>query len=327
MKIFVTGATGFIGSELVKELLHRGHIIHALFRDPKKKIIPENKNLLYFKGDILDKNSLLKPMEDCDIVFHLAAYAKVWAKDSSLFYKINVEGTRNVLLSSEKSGIKKIVVTSTAGVLGPSDFDSVDENSLSMNKFFTEYEKTKFSAEQEISKFIKKGLNITTLLPTRLYGPGQLRESNSVTLLIQKYISGHWHILPGNGSKIGNYVYIKDVVNGHIRAMEKDVPAERFILGGININYKDFFNTIGTIDGKKQWMVPLPVFLMMMASGFMWLLAVIFKIKPLITPGWVRKYMHHWSLSSQKAIDGFDYHITPLNTGLSETINWLKEGM
>ncbi len=324
MKIFITGATGFIGSELVKELLQRGHIVHALYRNPKKRNIPESKNLIYHKGDILDKSSLKESMMDCEIVFHLAAYAKVWSKNPSYFKQINVEGTRNVLSSAKELDIKKVIVTSTAGVLGPSGKGVVNEDSKRLRNFFTEYERTKYLAEQEIDGFVRNGLNVTTLLPTRVYGPGVLGESNSVTVLIQKYINGKWHFLPGNGKNIGNYVFIEDVINGHISAMEKEVSGEKFILGGDNISYYDFFNTIAAISGKKQWLIPLPVVLMMIASGFMWLMAAIFKIKPLITPGWVRKYLHHWNLSSQKAMSMLDYQITPLKKGLSETIKWLR---
>ena len=324
MKIFITGATGFIGSELVKELLTRGHTVHALFRNPERKNLPENINLCYFKGDILDMSSLLGPMDGCDVVFHLAAYAKVWAKDPAKFFMVNVEGTKNVLSCAKKLKIKKVIVTSTAGVLGPSDKHQVNESSERSKTFFTEYEHTKYLAEQEIVRFVREGLDITTLLPTRLYGPGELNESNSVTVIVQKYIQGKWHILPGDGKKIGNYVFIKDVINGHINAMEKNTSGERFILGGVNINYEDFFNLIGILSKKKQRLMPLPVFIMMFVSSIFWLMALIFKIKPPFTPGWVRKYLHHWSLSSKKAIRMLDYQITPLEQGLLETINWLE---
>lgn len=137
-------------------------------------------------------------------------------------------------------------------------------------------------------------------------------------------MQGKWHILPGNGKKIGNYVFIKDVINGHIKAMENNTPGERFILGGVNINYEDFFNLIGILSKKKQWLIPLPVFIMMIISNIFWFLAVIFKIKPLITPGWVKKYLHNWSLTSIKAIKILNYKITPLEKGLLEPISWLK---
>ncbi len=324
MKIFITGATGFIGTELVKELLAQGHIVNILYRDPNRIRFKEEKNLVLFQGDILNKESLENAMQGCEVVFHLAAYAKVWSKDPAIFHKINVEGTRNVLSKALQLKVKKVVITSTASVQGPSDMDPVDENKKREKKFFTEYEKTKFQAETEIKYFYHKGLDIVTLLPTRVFGPGLLSESNSVTILIRKYISGTWHFLPGTGKKVGNYVFVKDVVKGHVLAMNKNVAGERFILGGTDIDYSGFFNAVAKAAGKKQWMVPLPVFLILFTSWVMWLLASMFNITPLLTPGWARKYLHNWRISSQKAIDKLDYNPTPLDIGLKETVNWLK---
>jgi nucleoside-diphosphate-sugar epimerase len=323
MKIFISGATGFIGSELVKELLKHEHCIHALYRDDRK-IIMKDKNLRYFKGEITDSVSIEKAMQGCSVVFHLAAYAKVWAKDSQVFYKINTEGTKNILASAYKLNVKRVIITSTAGVIGYSDITITDENHQPENEYFTDYEKSKHLAEIEIEKFSRKGLETVTLLPSRLYGPGLLSESNAVTLLIKKYIESKWHFLPGNGNKSGNYVFIRDVIKGHINAMNKNVTGERFILGGTNISYKSFFDTIGKVNGEKQWMIPVPVFVIILASAFMWLLAVTLNIKPSLTPGWARKYLHNWNLSSKKAIEKLDYTITPLEKGLKETIDWLN---
>jgi nucleoside-diphosphate-sugar epimerase len=323
MKIFISGATGFIGSELAKELLKQGHYIHALYRDDRKIII-KNKNLRYFKGEITDSVNIVKAMQGCSVVFHLAAYAKVWAKDSQVFYKINTEGTKNILSSAYKLNVKRVIITSTAGVIGYSDHILADENHQPENEYFTDYEKSKHLAEIEIKEFNSKGLETVTLLPSRLYGPGLMSESNAVTLLIKKYIEGKWHFLPGNGNKSGNYVYIRDVVKGHINAMNKNVAGERFILGGTNISYKSFFDTIGKVNGKKQWMISVPVFVIILASAFMWLLAVTLHIKPTLTPGWAKKYLHNWNLCSNKAIEKLDYTITPLEKGLKETMDWLN---
>lgn len=323
MKIFITGATGYIGSELVKELLKQGHHIHALYRN-ERKIILKDKNLHYFKGEITDSASLENAMQGCSVVFHLAAYAKVWAKDSRIFYKINTYGTKKVLETAFELKVNRVIITSTAGLIGYSDHTIADENHKAENGFFTDYERSKHLAEIEIERFIKKGLKIVTLLPSRLYGPGLLSESNAVTLLIKKYIEGKWHFLPGKGNKSGNYVFIRDVVHGHMNAMEKNITGERFILGGTNITYKSFFDTIGKVYGQKQWMIPVPVFIILLASAFMWLLATTLNIKPTLTPAWARKYLHNWNLSSKKATEKLDYKITPLEKGLKETIDWLN---
>jgi len=126
-KIFVSGATGFIGSHLALHLADEGHTVHALFRSSQKAKILEHKNILLFKGDICDNSSIERAMTSCGEAYHLGAFARLWDKDPSLCQKVNVEGTLNILDTAVKCGVEKVVVTSTAGVLGPSNSKPVDE--------------------------------------------------------------------------------------------------------------------------------------------------------------------------------------------------------
>ncbi len=324
MKIFVTGATGFIGNELVTELLNDGHFVVAMFRDPDKIRIPEQDRLTWVSGDLSDTDRLIRLMKGCESVFHLAAHAKVWSKNPDTYMNVNVDGTRNVLEAALRAGVSRVIATSTAGVIGPSDGPPAHEESKRTTGFFSEYERTKYEAEKVMQNYIGKGLTIVTLLPSRLYGPGLLNESNSATVLIQKYIRGTWHLLPGNGKKIGNYVFISDVVRGHINALEPSVPEGRFILGGTDVNYRDFFNTISRVTGQRHWMVPVPSALMIFAASVMFAGARLFGFPPLLTPGWARKYLHNWPLSSTKAMKHLNYSITPFEEGIRKTVNWLN---
>src|SRR4030042_2873838 len=111
MKVLVTGATGFIGINLCRELVRRGYVVNALYRSEEKAKYIKHKNIHLFKGDVTDISSINSAIKDCDFVFHLAAYTEVWSKDSNLFYEINYTGTLNILNEAEKAGIKKIVVT------------------------------------------------------------------------------------------------------------------------------------------------------------------------------------------------------------------------
>ena len=120
MNILVTGATGFIGSNLTEELVSQGHIVHILSRDPSKGSMFDHKNITFFVGDITNKKSVAKAMAGCNRVFNLAAYAKVWSSDKKHYYHQNVEGTRHVIEAALETGIKTVLIVSTAGVLGPS---------------------------------------------------------------------------------------------------------------------------------------------------------------------------------------------------------------
>ena len=251
MKIFVSGSTGFIGSRLCLRLAEEGHSVHALYRSSQKTKIIEHHNITLFRGDILDRNSLMAAMEGCQQVYHTAAFASVWEKDHGKIYRLNIEGTMNVISAAVQSGVEKFVVTSTAGVFGTSSGEmQVDENSVP-DKFFVDYEISKFILEKILSTFTLTGLHIVIVNPTRVYGPGPLTESNGVTRMVERYTKGKWRFIPGNGKSYGNYVFIGDVVEGHLLAMERGKAGERYILGGENATYNTFFSLLARINRKK----------------------------------------------------------------------------
>ena len=327
MNILVTGSTGFIGANLAIHLAGEGHAVHALYRSEDKRKTLTHKNIAFFKGDILDMLSLEKAMVNCDQVYHIAAFTDVWTKHKSLIYDLNVTGTINVLECAKKLGIRQIVFTSTAGVLGPSLEGTVNENSKRQVDYFLEYERTKAIAEKKVREYVEQGLNIRIVNPTRVYGPGLLSKSNSVTIMIKSFQKGKWRIIPGNGESIGNYVFIDDVVQGHILAMEKGKSGERYILGGENADYMQFFESLKTVTGQHHNMFKLPLSLMLGVSYFAMFLNKIFGIKPFITPALVRKFNYNWDISSEKAVKELGYAITPLKEGMRLTLEWLFGNM
>lgn len=325
MKVLVTGSTGFIGINLSLQLAKQGYIVHALYRTEAKTIPLKHENIILFKGNINDIDSLEIAMRGCDAVFHLAAYAKVWAKDKNTFYNINFVGTDNVLKVAQILKIKKIVVTSSAAVFGPSINHIVDENTTRQVPYFNEYEETKALSEELVKKYISEGMYIVIVNPTRVFGPGLLSDSNSISKMIMMYCNGKLRIIPGNGKSIGNYAYVDDVVSGHILALEKGESGERYILGGNNMTYIDLFNQLSQITGRKYRLFKLPLFTMLTISWCMLLMSKLFKIPPLITPPWVKKYNNNWELSSEKAINNLGYQVTPINVTIAETIKYLKK--
>ena len=323
MNILITGATGFIGTRLTQKLTEDGHIVHALYRSEEKAKAIEHRNVNLFKGDITDYRSVECAIRSCEAVFHMAAYARAWAKESDTFNRINVQGTKNVLDAALREGVRKMVFTSTAGVLGPSTNKIVSENTERKTSYFSEYEATKALAEEKIHEYISKGLDIVIVNPTRVYGPGILSGSNGVTKIIKLYGEGKFRCIPGDGKSIGNYVYVDDVVEGHILAFEKGRLGERYILGGQNISFNSFFEQLAGLTGRKLRMIKLTLPLMLGVSYLFWLRTKIFGIPPLITPNWVKRFLHNWEVSSDKAIEELGYQITPLDKGLQKTLDWL----
>lgn len=327
MRVLVTGSSGFVGIPLCLELATRGVEVHALVR----KLTPDSPlrhpNIKVFVGDIEDPASLDKAVKGCEGVYHLAAFTGIWTRDKQQFHKVNVVGTNNVLAAALRAGVKRVVVTSTAGVMGPSPGEGqlVDESTDSANYWATDYEITKRESEKLAFGYLSKGLDVMVVNPSRVYGPGLLKETNSVTRLVKMYREGKWRFIPGDGNSRGNYVYIDDVVHGHLLAMEKGLPGERYILGGDNISYNGLFGLIKKLTGKNYRLFHLPLGLMLLFARIQVLMADWFGRKPLIVPALVKKYTRDWNLSSRKAQTQLGYTITPIAEGLKKTLDWIVD--
>lgn len=325
MAILITGATGFIGSKLTDLLAKTETDIHLLCRT--KPVLPEfqKPNIKIFIGDITDSESLKPALEQVDRVYHLAAYARLWAKDPGMFHRFNVQGTANVLAASKTAGVSKIVYTSTAGVIGPSGDKPMTEKDPRITGFFNLYESTKSEAEAVALEYAKGGLPLCILNPSRIYGPGYDTGSNPVTKMIEMYLKGKWKIIPGNGNDIGSYPFIDDVVDAHVRAMDKGRSGERYILGGVNASFNELMTLIKKHSGIERKLLPVPFFALNLLSRLMLWNAGITGKPPLITPDWVAKYKYHWALDSSKAVSELGYRIRPLEEGIKETMDWIKQ--
>ncbi|MFO7723490.1 MAG: SDR family oxidoreductase [Bacteroidales bacterium] len=320
MTILVTGATGLIGGKLALHLADQGVKVHALCRSAAKAAGLSHPNITIFHGTIEDERALTLAMEGCEQVYHLAAYTGVWRRDSGYYTRINVDATHRVLQLATAAGVRRVVITSTAGVLGPSGNGTIDEESQAPASYFTYYEESKARMEEMICAFPKGPIEIVIVNPSRLYGPGPLNKSNSVTKLLVQYLRGKWHFLPGNGNGRGNYAFLEDVVQGHILAMEKGIDRQRYILGGENLSYKELFQRAGKVAGCTRTMIPFPNSLMLTTAALTKIFATLTGTPPLITPGWVRKYYHDWNLSCRKAERELGYRITPFEEGVEKII-------
>lgn len=322
MSILITGATGYIGTHLTQKLVQEGNAVRMLSRNPPSFHHPL---IEVVEGDILDKRSLQKAMKNISQVYHLAAYARLWAKDPQIFYQINVDGTQNVVDAVKLAGVKKILHTSTAGVLGPSDHTPIHEEHKRSIPFFNVYEETKAIAEDIIRSFVQQGGQATIVNPARIYGPGLDSVSNPVTKIIELYLKGKWHIIPGSGNDLGSYGYIEDVVYGHIQAMEKGRNGERYILAGVNLRFNELIAWIKEISGIERRLYRIPFSVLKAVSKVMTLRASLIGSPPMITPEWVQRYKYDWALDSQKAVQDLGYTIRPIKEGLQKTIEWLRK--
>ena len=323
--VFVTGGTGFIGQRLVQWLTKRGDTVHILCRPTADTVPSDTTNLRIFYGDILDPPSIERAMAGCTRVFHLAGYARNWARDPHAFIETNVNGTKNLLAAAQKTGVKKVVCTSTSVTLGPSNGAAVDESTKRTVDFFTDYERSKSMTEEAIQSYTKAGLSVVIVNPTRVFGPGLLTEGNSVTKMIQMYLRGKWRMLLGDGKGVGNYAFVENIAQGHLLAMENGATGEKYVLGGENVSYNDFFSLVAQLSNRKYRLFHVPTPLALAFSEVEQRRALWLGQYPTITPGWVRTFLADWAFSSARAERELGYTITPLAEALKKTITWLEQ--
>jgi len=326
-KIFVTGATGFIGTKLVNELVRQGHVVHALTRSASNLDGLQHECIKCVQGDILDPGSLEKGMEGCTHVFHLAAYAKNWSKNPRVFYDHNVTGMLNVFEAAKKTGIQRVVWTSTIVTFGPTQPGTVGDETQTRitDRYYTEYEETKSIAERKALDLAAGGFPLVLVNPTRVYGPGKMTEGNSVSLMIDQYDRGLLPILLHRGINVGNYVFVDDLVRGHILAMERGRIGDRYILGGENASLKHFYELIDEVSGRHHLQFNLPPGAAMFYGRTLKFLAETFGMYPQITSGWVETFLQEWAFSCAKAERELGYTITPLKEGIRQTYIWILQ--
>ncbi|HWV99222.1 MAG TPA: SDR family oxidoreductase [Candidatus Acidoferrum sp.] len=324
-RVFVTGATGFIGTKLVQELVERGYSVRALVRPSSKTEGLDNRRVELRQGNTLNADSLRRTMQGCEQVYHLAAYAKNWAPSKKVFFEQNVTGTRNVLSAAEACGVKRVVITSSIVTLGPTAPGVVGDETLprTTQRFFTEYEETKSVAEREVLVWAARGGPAVIVNPTRVYGPGKRTEGNSVTLMIEQYNRGRLPVLLNGGVNVGNYAFVDDLVRGYVLAMEKGRVGERYILGGENASLKCFFQKVDEAAGRRHRQISLPPWAALAFARFEQWKAGWFGLYPQITPGWVETFLADWAYSCAKAERELGYTITPLKEGIRATCEWL----
>jgi dihydroflavonol-4-reductase len=240
MKCFVTGASGFIGSNLVHELLARGHRVKALLRPGADERGLQGLKFERATGDILDRKLLEREMEGYDWCFHVAASYQLWMRNYAAMYEINVEGTRNVLAAAGKAGCRKIVYTSTVGCIGvakmvkgqmipATEYEIVSEDQMS-----NDYKRSKFRAEGvAVEMFRKDALPVIIVNPSAPIGPGDVKPTPTGRIIVD-FLNRRMPAYLETGL---NWVHVRDVAVGHILAAEKGRFGERYILGNKNGNW------------------------------------------------------------------------------------------
>jgi dihydroflavonol-4-reductase len=245
----VTGATGFVGWHVARKLLDRGVRVRALARDPKK--LRELEGVEPIQGDLHDPASLQRAVDGCRIVYHVAADYRLWARDPQEMYKSNVEGTRSLLEAAERSGVERVVYTSTVGCIGmPGD----ETTPVSLDEMSGHYKRSKFLAEQVALDFAKQGYPVIVVNPTAPVGDHDFKPTPTGKIVVD-FVRGAMPAYLNTGL---NVVDVRDVAEGHLLARERGKPGERYILGAENLTLRQIFEKLSSITGRKAPTMRIP---------------------------------------------------------------------
>jgi len=320
-KIAVTGATGFLGSHLVEELLERGHEVSALARDTDKanRLPPAATSVI---GDIGDGAVLDSLVEGCDVVVHTVSNFRTASGPPESYTAINVEGTRCALEAAERAGVRRFVHISTIGVHGHVAETPADERSAFNPGDL--YQKTKLEAERlALETAGKSSMEVVVIRPCSMYGPGDLRMLKMFRMLVK-----------GTFFKVGpcrenfHAVYIDDVVDGIIRAaFQPDLNGEVFIIGGPEyLPLDQYIDTAASALGVRRPWIRIPYWPLASLAWAMEKTLVPLGVEPPLHPRRVRFFRNNRAFAIDKAKRVLDYRpCIDLPQGMSRTIDWYRE--
>jgi nucleoside-diphosphate-sugar epimerase len=317
MRYFLTGATGFIGGSLARQLRVAGHEVVALVRNPAKAQSLAQLGVQLSSGDITDKDSMRKPMTGADGVFHLAAWYQVGARDTSQADAINVEGTRNVLTLMQELNIPKGVYTSTVAVNSDTGGRVVDESYQFTGEHLSAYDRTKWRAHYEVAlPLMKAGLPLVIVQPGVNYGPG---DTSSIGDALRQYLQGKLPLAPAGAAYC--WAHVDDTARGHMQAMERGKTGESYIIAGPPHTLVEVLQLAEQITGIKAPGLQAPPWLLRTFSAVMGALEAVVPVPEQYSAETLRVSAGATYLgTSAKAERELGFQARPLAEGLRETL-------
>jgi farnesol dehydrogenase len=319
--LLLTGATGYLGSGIARELVARRQPFRVLVRNPNRLgFDPAASRCEVALGDLRDRETLHSALEGVDAVIHTAALVKMWVRDRCDFRRVNVEGLQNLLEAAEHAGVQRVIYTSSFLALGPSADVLAGERQRNPGPYSDAYEESKAQALDWLRGEGLRRFPVTVIFPGVIYGPGPQTEGNLVGGMIDQYLAGKFPGLLGSGEQRWSFAFIANVVNAHLAALEKGKPGEEYVLGGDNRSLNDFFSVLADFTHVRHRVRHIPFVVGKMVGALERARARAFGHFPQLTPGVVEIFKHDWVYSSLKAIRDLDYWPAPLEEGLLKTL-------
>lgn len=316
MQYFLTGATGFVGGAIARQLRAAGHRVRALVRSPQQAAHLTAIGVDLHAGDITNKESMRAPMTGADGVFHVAGWYKVGLRDRAAAIAINIDGTRNVLELMRDLRIPKGVYTSTLAVNSDTRGQIVDETYRFTGRHISVYDWTKAEAHRIADTFIADGLPLTIVQPGAIYGPG---DSSSLRTLWVRYLQRQLPIVPAGSAFC--WAHVDDEARGHMLAMERGQPGRNYFLAGPAHTIVEALAMAESITGIRAPRVRLPRAVLQTTARIVGLFDRWIPLPPEYTSEGLRVAGGVTYLgNASRAVRELGWHVRPLRDGLTETL-------
>ncbi len=323
MPIFLTGATGFLGSHVARALADQGANLRLLVRPTSNLKNLEGLKAETATGDLRDPVSLEKAMSGCDTVFHVAADYRLWVTDPNEMYRSNIDGTRAVLAAARKNRIKNVVYTSSVATIGftgngqPGDEDSP----VSLSDMIGHYKRSKFMAEQIALEAGRSGMRVVTVNPTTPIGEYDIKPTPTGRIVVD-FLKRKFPAYVETGL---NLVDVRECARGHVAALEKGRSGERYILGGENLTLKQILDKLAAISGLPSPAIKLPYFVAYAAAAVDETVSGrILGHEPRATIETVRMGKKKMWASSAKAERELGWKTIPVDDALRRAVEWFR---
>lgn len=320
MDALVTGGTGFVGANLVRELLADGASVRVLARPGGDRRALDGCAVEIVEGDVLDPASVRAAVAGVKRVYHVAADYRLWAPDPRALYRTNVDGTRHVLEAAAEAGAERIVYTSTVGAVGiPDDGNPGDEATpVALHDMVGAYKASKFLAEGVAAELAARGAPIVTVNPSAPIGPWDVKPTPTGQMVVD-FLRGKMVASLDTGL---NLVHVKDVARGHILAGERGRVGERYILGNENLSLLDIFRRLAAITGLAAPRFRVPYAVAWLGAATMEGMARLTGRPPQVPLTAVRMAKKRMHFSSARAVRDLGLPQTPVDVALSDGVLW-----
>ena len=316
----VTGGTGFVGANLVRELLADGDRVRVLARPGGDRRALDGCEVEIVEGDLLDADSVRRAVAGMERVYHVAADYRLWCPDPAALFRANVDGTRHVLGAARAAGAARIVYTSTVGALGiPKDGRPGDETTpVSLADMVGPYKASKFVAEEVAREFAARGAPVVIVNPSAPVGPWDVKPTPTGQMIVD-FLRGKMVASLDTGL---NIAHVRDVARGHILAAERGRVGERYVLGHANLSLLEIFRALARLTGLPAPRFRVPYALAWLAAAGMEGVARLTGGAPAVPLTAVRMARKRMFFSADKAVRELGLPQTPAEQALGDAVEW-----